>query len=278
MKKLFKIIGIVFLVLMGLGSLTKAIVKPSVENSFEEQIRKANRDCPIPVANGVGQVSSIFLENNFIVYKLDYQPGYLNVDAYRQNPSATRDMFYLAFICMNGQGGQGNMLAEELIKRDYGLKIVASNGSSSFTSELTPVYIKNMRSKVALEPSEALHDALRLKLETESAGFPIQIEEGMCMTGMKLERNNIVVLISINENLYDISALESVSDDFSQNILDEANSGDPEMGALLDLCKISHSGMIYRMIGDKSNRSCDFKISSDQILRKRITPPQVNIK
>lgn len=61
MKKLFKIIGIVFLVLMGLGSLTKAIVKPSVENSFEEQIRKANRDCPIPVANGVGQVSSIFL-------------------------------------------------------------------------------------------------------------------------------------------------------------------------------------------------------------------------
>ena len=67
MKKTLKIIGILFLILMGLGSLTKAIVKPVAADSLEEQIRRANRDCPIPVANGVGLVSSISLEDGFIV-------------------------------------------------------------------------------------------------------------------------------------------------------------------------------------------------------------------
>ena len=128
MKKTLKIIGILFLILMGLGSLTKAIVKPVAADSLEEQIRRANRDCPIPVANGVGQVSSISLEDGFIVYKLDYKPEYINIDVYRNNPEATRDMFYLAFLCVNGKGGHSDMRSNEFIKRGLGLRVVESNG------------------------------------------------------------------------------------------------------------------------------------------------------
>lgn len=277
MKKALKIIGIIFLVLMGLGGITRAIVKPTVENSFEQQIRRANRDCPIPVANGVGQVSSISLDDNLLVYTLDYKPGYINIDGYRRNPDATRDMFYLAFLCMNGQGGHSDIMANELIKRGYGLKIVASDGSSSFSSELTPEYIRQMTAKVKINPTEALHDALLLKFETENTSFPVKIDDGMIMTEMSLQENNIIVEIEVDENLYDLTAFEAVADEFADNIINEANSGDPELGALLDLCKISHTGLTYRMKGNLSKEYCDMNISSNQIRQRRIVPPQVNI-
>lgn len=277
MKKALKIIGIIFLVLMGLGGITCAIVKPTVENSFEQQIRRANRDCPIPVANGVGQVSSISLDDNLLVYTLDYKPGYINIDGYRRNPDATRDMFYLAFLCMNGQGGHSDIMANELIKRGYGLKIVASDGSSSFSSKLTPEYIRQMTAKVKINPTEALHDALLLKFETENTSFPVKIDDGMIMTEMSLQENNIIVEIEVDENLYDLTAFEAVADEFADNIINEANSGDPELGALLDLCKISHTGLTYRMKGNLSKEYCDMNISSNQIRQRRIVPPQVNI-
>lgn len=275
MKKSLKIIGIILLVLMGLGGLMRAIVRPAVENSFEEQIRRANRDCPIPVANGVGQVSSISMEDGFIVYKLDYKPEYLNIDAYRKKPEATRDMFYLAFLCMNGQGGHSDMMSDELVKRGYGLRIVASNGVSSFTSELSPEYIKEMRNRINVNPTEALHDALMLKFETENCSFPVKIDEGMILTGLGLKDNNIIVEVEIDETLYDVSGFEALSDEFAHNIISEANAGDPELGALLDLCKISHTGLTYRMIGNLSKAHSDMKISSSLIRQTRNVPPQV---
>lgn len=277
MKKTLKIIGILFLILMGLGSLTKAIVKPVAADSLEEQIRRANRDCPIPVANGVGQVSSISLEDGFIVYKLDYKPEYINIDVYRNNPEATRDMFYLAFLCVNGQGGHSDMMSNELIKRGLGLRIVASNGVSSFTSELSPTYIKEMQNRINVNPTEALNSALKLKFETENCTFPIKIDEGMILKGLGLEDNNIIVEVEIDENLYDLSSFAAVSDEFANNIIAEANNGDPEMGALLDLCKISHTGLTYRMIGNRSESYCDMNVPSRLIRQNRIVPQQVNI-
>ncbi|WP_305156512.1 hypothetical protein [uncultured Muribaculum sp.] len=277
MKKTIKIIGILFLILMGLGGLTRAIVKPVVENSFEGQIRRANRDCPIPVANGVGQVSSISLEERFIVYRLDYKPEYLNTDVYRNNPEATRDMFYLAFLCMNGQGGHVDMMSDELLKRGYGLRIIASNGVSSFTSELSPAYIKEMQNRINVNPTEALHDALRLKFETENCTSPVKIDEGIRLTGLNINDTNIIVEVEIDENLYDISSFVTVSDEFANNIIAEANNGDPELGALLDLCKISHTGLTYRMTGNRSKSYCDMNIPCNLIRQNRIVPQQVNI-
>ena len=106
----------------------------------------------------------------------------------------------------------------------------------------------------------------------------MQIDEGMVMTGMKLEDNNIVVTVKMEEKLYDLDVLEESSAELAASMLDEANAGDPELGALFDLCKVSHSGLIYRVIGSKSNRLVDMGLSSEYIRKGRKTPPQVNIR
>ena len=99
----------------------------------------------------------------------------------------------------------------------------------------------------------------------------------MILKGLGLEDNNIIVEVEIDENLYDLSSFAAVSDEFANNIIAEANNGDPETGALLDLCKISHTGLTYRMIGNRSENYCDMNVPSRLIRQNRIVPQQVNI-
>ena len=278
MKTALKIIGGIFLALIVVGNIAKLIAKSANENSIEAQVARANRDCPIPVANGVGQVSSIKLENNFLTYCLDYKPGYANIEAFRSKPDATRDMFYLSFVAMQAQGSYVEKMMSELLKQNIGLRMIISDGTGNrYRSDLTPAYIFEMNNRIKSNPSEALHDALMLKIQIENNGFPMKAEEGMILTGMSLEDNNIVVLAELDENLYDINLLNEATADFGYSLLEEANNGDPELAAMFDLCKVSHTGLVYRMKGKQSGRYCDMRISSDEIRRLRKTPSQVNI-
>lgn len=279
MKKALKIIGCIFLVLIVIGNIVKLVAKPSYENSIETQVKRANQDCPIPVANGIGQVTSISLEDNFLTYRINYIPGHVNIDAFKNNPDAARAMFYLSFVCLQAQGSYVENMITELVSNGIGLKIIVSDGAGEqFTSTMTPEYIARMKCEVSLNPSEALHEALELKLAIETTGLPIQIDEGMVMTGMKLEDNNIVVTVKMSEELYDLNVLNESSAELAASMLDEANAGDPELGALFDLCKVSHSGLIYRVIGSKTNRLVDVGLSSEYIRKGRKTPSQVNIR
>lgn len=279
MKKAIKIIGGIFLALIVIGNIAKLVAKPSYENSIESQIKRANRDCPIPVANGIGQVTSITLEDNSLTYRIDYRPGHVNIDAFENNPDATRAMFYLSFVCLQAQGSYVEKMMNELVSKGIGLKIIVSDGTGEqFSSVMTLEYISKMKHEVSLNPSEALHEALKLKLDIETTGLPIQIDEGMVMTGMQLEGNNIVVSVDMSEDLYDLDILEESSTELAMSLLSEANAGDPELGALFDLCKVSHSGLVYRAIGSKTNRHVDMGLSSEQIRKGRKTPSQVNIR
>lgn len=279
MKKTLKIIGGIFLAMIVIDNIVKLVAMPSYENSIEAQIKRANRDCPIPVANGIGQVSSITLEDHYLTYRIDYRPGHVNINAFKENSDATRAMFYLSFVCLQAQGSYVEKMMSEFVSKGIGLKVVVSDGiGEQFTSVMTPEYITKMKREVNLNPSEALHEALELKLAIETTGLPAQIDEGMVMTGMKLEGNNIVVSVDMSEDIYDLDIVEESSTELAMSLLSEANSEDPELGALFDLCKVSHSGLIYRAIGSKTNRHVDMGLSSEQIRKGRKTPSQVNIR
>lgn len=277
LKKTLKIIGWIFLALFIVGIIGSAIARSYYGSSFMGQIERINRHCPIPVAGRMGEITSITLENKFITFHINYPNQYVNINAFKEYPGATRDFCFLSFVMIRAQGREADKLMDELISKGVGIRVVFSNDAkNTFTTELTPQFIARKRHEVELNPSEALHDALQLKLAMENINLPIQADDGMILTSISLEGQNLVLSLQISEDIYDMDVLQKAPEAFALGVLQAAKE-DPENTVFLDLCKVSHTGLTYRMTGAQSKRQIDLNIPAEMIRRYHSTPTILNI-
>lgn len=278
MKKVLRIIGIALVCLIVICNITKIIIRPIYENSFTAQVARANQDCPIPVALGNGAVTSIHLENGYLTYYLSYDNPFYNLVS-QVDQEKVKEALLMCFLCLNGQGdNQGGVLLDKLVEEKCGLKIVISNSAKGkYECSATVQDILSMRRRFELDPHEALYSLLSMSMKAERANLPMQIGEGIVMTDYSLDGENIVITAEMDENLYSIDELNAnISAVKNSMIKDGVN--DAESKALFDLCKVSHTGLVYRYVGNHSRRQCNVVITSDEIRRLVPTPSSVNIK
>ena len=288
MKKFFKIvlsgIGIAFLCMMILGQIAKTAMKPAMEKAaqrseFARMIERADRDCPIPAAMGKGAVTGIKLEEGYVTYYLSYDPDFLNLLSRLGNEEKIKQAILMCFLCINAQGSnQGNLIMDLLIRFDYGLRVVitqSANGKFDFRASVND--IKTLREKYNLNPHEALYNLLTISIEAERASLPTELEEGFWLTDYKLERDNIVVYLQLDESLYSIDEMSSNKNLVKEAMFEEGLK-DPESKALLDMCKVSHSGLKYCFTGKQSHKAFDVELSSSEIRRIVQTPATLNIQ
>lgn len=278
MKKVLRIIGIALVCLIVICNITKIIIRPIYENSFTAQVARANQDCPIPVALGNGAVTSIHLENGYLTYYLSYDNPFYNLVS-QVDQEKVKEALLMCFLCLNGQGdNQGGVLLDKLVEEKCGLKIVISNSAKGkYECSATVQDILSMRRRFELDPHEALYSLLSMSMKAERANLPMQIGEGIVMTEYSLDGENIVITAEMDENLYSIDELNAnISAVKNSMIKDGVNDADSK--ALFDLCKVSHTGLVYRYVGNHSRRQCNVVITSDEIRRLVPTPSSVNIK
>lgn len=278
MKKVLKIIGIAFVCLIVLGNIIRMITRPIYENSFAAQVARANRDCPIPVALGNGAVTAIHLENGFLTYYLSYDNPFYNLMS-SLDSEKVKDALLMCFLCLNGQdGNQGNALIDKLVKENCGLKIVISRSAKGkFEYSATVDEIQTLRKRFELDPHEALYSLLSMSMEAEGANLPMQIEEGIMMIDYSLDGENIVITAEMDESLYSIDELNKNINAVKSSMI-ENGVNDADSKALFDMCKVSHTGLVYRYVGNHTHKQCNIVISRDEIRRLVPTPSNVNIQ
>lgn len=287
MKKFFKIvlsgIGIAFLCMMIIGQIAKTAMKPAMEKAaqrseFARMIERADRDCPIPAAMGKGAVTGIKLEEGFVTYYLSYDPDFLNLLSRLGNEEKVKQAILMCFLCINAQGSnQGDLVMDLLIRFNYGLRVVitqSANGKFDFRASVND--IKALREKYNLNPHEALYNLLTISIEAERTSLPTELDEGFWLTDYKLEGDNIVVCLQLDESLYSIDEMSSNKDLVKEAMFEEGLK-DPESKALLDMCKVSHSGLKYCFTGKHSHKAFDVELSSSEIRRIVQTPSTLNI-
>ena len=250
MKKTLKIIGIVIVCLMVLGNIAKMVTRPMYENSFAAQVARANRNCPIPVALGNGAITAIHLENGYLTYYLSYDNPFYNLMS-SVDQKKVNEALLMCFLCLNGQGSnQGNVLMDKLMEENCGLRIVISNSAKGkFECSATVQDIQTLRKKFDLDPHEALYSLLSLSMEAEKVNLPMKIEEGITLTDYGLDGDNIVITAEMDEYLYSIDQLSENIGAVKSSILEDGIN-DADSRALYDLCKVSHTGIVYRYIGN----------------------------
>lgn len=278
MKKVLKITGIVFVCLMILGNIARMVTRPMYENSFAAQVARANRDCPIPVALGNGAVTAIHLEKGYLTYYLSYDNPFYNLMS-SVDQKKVKEALLMCFLCVNGQGNnQGNVLMDKLVEENCGLRIVISNSAKGkFECSATVQDIQTLRKKFDLNPHEALYSLLLLSMEAEKVNLPMKIEEGITLTDYGLDGENIIITAEMDEYLYSIDQLNENIGAVKSSILEDGIN-DADSRALYDLCKVSHTGLIYRYVGNLTHKNCDVFICSDEIRRLVPTPSNVNIQ
>ena len=283
-KKTLSGIGIVFLCLMILGQIAKTAMKPAMEKTsrhseFARMVDKANRNCPIPVAMGKGAVTHIKLEDGYLTYYLSYSSDFLNVISRFNNDNKVKEGLLMCFLCLNGQGNNnGNLLMDLLIRFNYGLRIVITESATGrFDYKASVDEIKSLRKKYQFNPHEALYNLLSLSIEAERSSLPMVIDNGMLMTDYRLEGDNVAIIIQVDEAIYSIDEMHENSSLIKASMINEGINN-PDSKALLDLCKVSHTGLIYRMYGNQSNSKFEVEITSDEIRSFVQTPSNINIK
>ena len=279
-KRIFSGIGIAFLCLIIVGQVVKMATKPAIEASkekyeFAKMIERADRDCPIPAAMGMGAVTGIKLENDFVTYYLKYDKDFSSIFSQVNDEAKVKEGLLMCFLCINAQGyDRGDLLMDMLIHYDYGLKVVVTESANGrFECQATVDEIKSLRDRFKINPHEALYNLLSLSIESERASLPMVIDEGMLMTDYQLEGEDIAIIIKLDEDLYSIEAMEENKEFIKASMMEEALT-QPESKALLDLCKVSHTGLLYRMYGDQSRERVEIHFSSDEI--RQIVPTPAN--
>lgn len=278
MKKVLKIIVIVFACFFVIGVVVNVVLNSKDTDSFKEYVNEANRNCPICFANGTGQITSISLVHDMLVYKMNMPSDLFDIAKRRQKPELMKKVMIMSFLCLNGQGdNNGDALFSWLVKEKCGIRfeIITSN-NDRFDYESSYHELLQMRKQYQLNPQEAMKEAVILKLAMEQATLPFVIEEGMVLTSIELVGTNIVMVITIDENTYSMEYFSQNKETIKEAIWESALT-DPSNKATFDLCKISHSGFIYRLVGIPSFQTIDIVISPEEIQKNITTPSNLNI-
>lgn len=274
-----KIIGCVLLCCFVMGQIVNGVIRPMVENSFAAQVGVANQNCPIPLALGKGNITSMSLKDGYLVYTIAYDKEFDHILANVKDEKKAKEALMLCFLCINAQGNnQGNILMDKLVEEGYGMKVIITQSASGYheyavTADDIRVFSENM----SLNPHEALHRMLEISIESERNQLPMPLEEGMMMTDYYLEKENLVLTIELDETIYDMEACYGMRDEVKNAMLEVALT-DPITKSMFDMCKVTHTGFIYRIVGKQSGEKFDVLISNLEIRMLIPTPSQVNIK
>ena len=284
LKVILSIVGIAVLCLMIIGKIVQTAMKPEIDtlaqkSEFGRMIERADRDCPIPVAMGKGAVTGIKLEDGYVTYYLAYDKSIRNLFSSRKDEKKVKEGLVMCFLCINAQGGnQGDLMMDLLIKFNYGLRLVVTESAKgSFEYKVTVDEIKSLRKRYQINPHEALYNLMSLSIESERENLPMEIGEGMVMRDYLLDSDNIAIVITVDEDIYSVDEMYNNRDLIKTSMIEEG-CNNAESKALLDMCKVSHTGLIYRIVGNRSNKKFDVKISSDEIRRVVNVPNMVNVQ
>lgn len=276
-----KIILYIFIGMMAFGAIgsfiNETLLQPQKDKTVEGMVEKANRSCPIDL-NGVGTITSISTEGKQVVYHVQYDNTLINLDLVKQNRETMKKAYLLSAYIQNAQGNNnGDKLMQILIEQGYGISIDFSSGSDEFRISISPQEIATYWQQDRLNPTEAIRGIIDMQVKLFHETLPQAIDSGLICTNISVEDNNVVYRVETDEEQYPISNFEDNKKMLKEELY-MAWKVEPLMRNMLSLCKVAHTGIIYRFVGNTSRDSCDIVIDADDIFNNTATPEQLKIQ
>lgn len=266
-----------FIVMIGLATLGRIALSFS-ENTFEGQVKKANQSCPIPIADGTGQITSIAIKDSMVVYTISYDANVITLDRLKDNPDNYKRIIILSSYLLNGQNKNGDRFMKMIIDNHYGIVFnVQSNRGERFTISVTSSEFKALLNEVEKSPEEAMKEILEWQIENNYSSLPTKLDDDMILQSILCDSANLIYRVTIEEPLT-ISIIKENNHSMSRKAILRELYYDPSSKANLDMCYVGNFNLIYRYVDEVNADSCDIVFSHGEISDIVRIPKSLNFR
>lgn len=272
-----KAIGAFFIVMFSIA-LVGRIALFITENTFEGQVKKANQDRPIPIADGTGQITSIAIKDSMIVYTLTYDANVITLDRLKDNPDSYKRVIILSFYLLNGQNKNGDRFMKKILDNHYGIAFkVLSNKGEEFTISANTSELKALLQEAEKSPIEAMKEVLEWQIKDSQSTLPTKLDDDMILVAIICDSTSLIYRVVIEEPLT-ISNIKDNNTPMDRSVILRELYCEPSSKANLDMCYIGNFNLIYRYVDEMNTDSCDIIFSHREITDIVRIPKSLNIR
>lgn len=266
-----------FVVMIGIATLGRIAV--SIENNtFEGQVKKANQSCPIPIADGTGQITSIALEDSMVVYTMTYDANVITLDRLKNNPDKYKRVIILSSCLLNGQNKNGDRFMKLILDNQYGIAFkILSNKGGEFAISANSSELKTLLQEAEKSPTEAIKEVLEWQIEDNQVTLPTKLDDDMTLVAILCDSSSLIYKVVIEEPLT-ISEIKDNNNSLNRIAILRELYCDPSSKAFLDMCAIGNFNLVYRYVDVMFTDSCDIIFSHREITDIVRIPKSLNIR
>lgn len=272
-----KAIGAFFIVMFSIA-LVGRITLFITENTFEGQVKKANQGCPIPVADGTGQITSIAIKDSMVVYTLTYDANVITLDRLKDNPDNYKMVLILSSYLLNGQNKNGDRFMKKILDNHYGIAFdVQSNKGEEFTISATSSELKALLNEAEKSPTEAMKEVLEWQIKDNQSTLPTKLDDDMTLVAIICDSTSLIYRVVIEEPLT-ISDIKDNNTPMDRSAVLRELYCEPSSKANLDMCAVGNFNLVYRYVDEMNTDSCDIIFSHREIIDIVRIPKSLNIR
>lgn len=272
-----KAIGAFFIVMFSIA-LVGRITLFITENTFERQVKKANQGCPIPIADGTGQITSIAIKDSMVVYTLTYDANVITLDRLKDNPDNYKRVIILSSYLLNGQNKNGDRLMKMILDNHYGIAFkVLSNKGEEFTISANTSELIALLQEAEKSPTEAMKEVLEWQIKDNQSTLPTKLDDDMTLVAILCDSSSLIYRVVIEKPLT-ISDIKDNDTPMDRSAILRELYCKPSSKANLDMCAIGNFNLIYRYVDEMNTDSCDIIFSHREIIDIVRIPKSLNIR
>lgn len=265
------------LVMIGIAILGR-FAQSNMENTFEWQVRKANQSCPITIADGLGHITSIALEDNMVVYSITFDANVISLDRLKDNPDKYKRVIILSSYLLNGQNKNGDRFMKMILNNHYGLAFkVQSNQGEEFTISVKTSELKALLQEAEKSPTEAMKEVLEWQINDSQSTLPIKLDDDMTLVSILCDSTSLIYRVLIDEPLA-ITDIKNNNTSINRDAILRDLYCEPSFKANLDMCAVGNFNLVYRYVSEKNVDSCDIVFSHSEICDVVKIPNSLNFR
>lgn len=235
------------------------------EAAVKQEIEQLNDQCPI-VLGSSGAITKVEYEEGTVIftYLVNEKETLTDIGKFKLHKSLLKELSMTSLASSNLASMEA--ISNEDVNLRY--KILGNQSKAIAVIDVTSQELKDFMTNIDGKPHALDHKLLDLQVQLANINLPQKIEDGMLITQITQEGNNVVYKLSVDEEVLgnDVNILSKVRDEIKPEMTRSLQAEDDvALTRFEQLLKKLQYGLIYRFCGYHSGHTVDITFSPEEI-------------